>query len=101
MQGVLRTGAKTGAHARDNGESRSNPSSFAGIGEKAGMASGAELFLVTVGTQTQVGGTSGASLEPSLLPISEAGNSLQVPGDVQLGCSLCHQTTAFIVQLVP
>lgn len=85
----------------DKGKSRPNHSSFAGTGERVGVASAADLRLVTVGTRTQVGGTSGGSPGPSLLPHGEVGNSLQIPGDVQLGCSLCHQPTAFIVQLVP
>lgn len=36
-----------------------------------------------------------------LLPNSGVGHSLQLPGNAQLGGSLCHQSTAFILQLVP
>lgn len=38
---------------------------------------------------------------PSLVPESGAGNSLQLLHDVQLRSSLCHQLTAFIIELVP
>lgn len=77
-------------------------SSFAGVGGE--QVSGAALSLATAGVQTGVPGSSWGSLRGSpphsLPPSSDAGDSLQTPGDVQLRSSLCHQSTALIVQLV-
>lgn len=58
--------------------------------------SGSVPLLLIVNT-----GTTWGSTGPSLVPSGGMDNSLQLPGDVQLGCSLCHQPTAFIFQLVP